>query len=451
VFGPSTPGALNLISGQTHGATPASISGSTENGTVIGDPDPAGDDCSGATTVSMSGKNVGDLLSAHHVTWGWFQGGFKPNSTVSGKAVCGTSHLNVGGASVADYSPHHEPFQYYASTLNAHHLPPSSPSMIGQDDQAHHQYDLSDFDTAVKNNNVPAVSFLKAPEYEDGHAGYSDPLDEQRFITHTINELENSPAWSSTAVVISYDDSDGWYDHQMSPIVNPSAAPSDALNGPGKCGNVKDATAYSDRCGYGPRLPMLVISPWAKQNFVDNSLTDQSSIIRFVEDNWQLGRIGDQSFDAKAGTIGNMLDFNPSDSRAPKLVLDETTGLVEHGPGGPGGSGGSGPGDHKGDGGRGKGHSKARTERVTCHTHRKSASRLAVACATKKSSKRTALRFRIVRGGKVLGTARALVGRNGHASAVLHSSRPLTHGSYTLRIAISRKDGVTSADRRLRL
>jgi phospholipase C len=80
-FGPSTPGALNLVSGQTHGATPAALPGSTANGTVIGDPDPTFDDCSGSTTVAMSGKNIGDLLNANGITWGWFEGGFKPTST----------------------------------------------------------------------------------------------------------------------------------------------------------------------------------------------------------------------------------------------------------------------------------------------------------------------------------------------------------------------------------
>ena len=78
------------------------------------------------------------------------------------------------------------------------------------------------------------MSFLKAPAYEDGHAGYSDPLDEQRFLASTINQIQSSPDWSSTAIVIAYDDSDGWYDHVMGPIVRSSDGPSDALNGAGQ-------------------------------------------------------------------------------------------------------------------------------------------------------------------------------------------------------------------------
>lgn len=323
-FGPSTPGALNLVSGQTHGATPATLPGAVSNGTVISDPNPLYEDCSNGT-VSMSGKNVGDLLNEQKITWGWFQGGFKPTATSGGKAVCGSSHQNIGGATITDYSAHHEPFQYYQSTANPHHLPPTSVAMIGKTDQANHQYDLTNFWQAVNAGNMPAVSFLKAAEYQDGHAGYSDPLDEQHFLVQTINNLEKTQYWKDTAVIIAYDDSDGWYDHVMGPIVNQSNdATYDTLSGPGMCGTAKSG-AYLDRCGYGPRLPLLVISPYAKVNYVDNTVTDQSSILRFIEDNWSLGRIGDQSYDALAGSLSNMFDFS-HDGHAHTLFLNPTTG-----------------------------------------------------------------------------------------------------------------------------
>ncbi len=325
-FGPSTPGALNLVSGQTHGATPSNMPDTIVNGTVISDADPTYDDCSHGQTFAMSGQNVGDLLNNKGLTWGWFQGGFKPtNTTSTGKAVCGSSHVNIGGSKVTDYSAHHEPFQYYQSTSNPHHLPPTSVSMIGHTDQANHQYDLSDFWAAVDAHNMPAISFLKAAKYQDGHAGYSDPLDEQTFIVDTINKLQKTDEWKNTAVVILYDDSDGWYDHVMPPIVSQSNDPAnDALLGDaGMCGHAPSG-AYNDRCGYGPRQPLLVISPWAKQNFVDHQISDQSSVLRFIEDNWNLGRIGDQSFDAKAGSLLNIFDFDHPHEE--KLFLDPITG-----------------------------------------------------------------------------------------------------------------------------
>jgi len=173
---------------------------------------------------------------------------------------------------------------------------------------------------------MPAVTFLKAPGWQDGHAGYSDPLLEQEFIVNTINTIMTSKFWKSTAIVIAYDDSDGWYDHQMSPIVNSSATDQDALSGHNKCGNGTPLNGVQGRCGYGPRLPLIVVSPFAKENFVDHSTTDQSSILRFIEDNWGTGQIGGGSFDELAGQITNMFDFGNKAFGSRKLLLDPGSG-----------------------------------------------------------------------------------------------------------------------------
>jgi phospholipase C len=323
-FGPSTPGVLNLVSGQTHGATPAVLAGVSDSGTVYGDADPTYDQCSAGSTIAMTGTNIGDELNTRHVTWGWFQGGFAPTSHTGGTAVCGSSHVNIGGATVGDYSAHHEPFQYYASTANPAHLPPATEAEIGHSGQANHQYDLSNFYTALSSGNIPSVSFLKAAKYQDGHAGYSDPLDEQNFLVTAINSIEQSRYWKSTAIVIAYDDSDGWYDHVTPPIINPSSSAEDAYTATGQCGNGTPLGGFEDRCGYGQRLPLLVISPWARQNSVDNSITDQTSILRFIEDNWSLPRIGGGSFDALAGSLNGMFDY--AHRNAAPLILDPTTG-----------------------------------------------------------------------------------------------------------------------------
>ncbi len=139
VFGPSTPGALKLISGQTHGALTytdnvdkngtlipdASVSGEVGNGTIYGDLDPYYDKTSKGKTVAMTGTNVGDLLNKKGITWGWFEGGFHNASE---------QHKNIAGGASTDYIPHHEPFQYYKSTANPEHLPPSSAKAIGHTD-----------------------------------------------------------------------------------------------------------------------------------------------------------------------------------------------------------------------------------------------------------------------------------------------------------------------------
>jgi phospholipase C len=196
--------------------------------------------------------------------------------------------------------------------------------MIGRSDRADHQYGLRDFWRAVGAGRLPAVSFLKAAAYQDGHAGYSDPLDEQHFLVRTINRLQRLPTWRSTAVIIAYDDSDGWYDHQMGPIVNHSSDRTyDALAGSDLCGQTRPGS-YQDRCGYGPRLPLLVVSPFARTNFVDHAISDQTSILRLIEDNWGLGRMGNQSFDAKAGTLAHLFDF--SRPHPQPLFLDPRSG-----------------------------------------------------------------------------------------------------------------------------
>jgi phospholipase C len=344
-FGPSSPGAINLISGQTNGVSDEINAGSdvVDDGgstTLIGDSDPIGDTCSTTTgaQVSMGGQNIGDLLNSRGVTWGWFEGGFDlalKNS--NGTTGCARSTLStVTKVTETDYIPHHEPFQYYTSTQNLKHLRPTSTKMIGRaGDQANHQYDINDFYAAVDANNMPAVSFLKAPGYQDAHAGYSDPLDEQAFVVSIINFLQHTPQWSSTAVIINYDDSDGWYDHQIGPIVNQSTTASDMLTGNGQCGNGTDsALAGPDtqhaqgRCGYGPRIPILVISPYARRNYVDHTVADQTSTIRFIEDNWLGGqRLGNGSFDALAGSLNTMFNFNNPPNQG-MYILDPTTGEV---------------------------------------------------------------------------------------------------------------------------
>jgi phospholipase C len=353
-FGPSTPGAINLISGQTNGfaATNRSptlmaathvVADGNGGYTLIGDTDPLNDVCStAADQTNMAGKNVGDLLNTKGVSWGWFEGGFDLTIT-NANGTTGCNRLTVQTVPNPayysnDYVPHHQPFQYYPSTANPTHARPSSVAAVGSSTEsdgktaepANHQYDSHDFFDALQAGNLPAVVYLKAPAFQDGHPGNSDPIDEQNFVTSVVNALQAAQEWSTSAVVVTYDDSDGWYDHQMPPIVNPSASVADALNGTGICNNgvqqgdggaapttpllgsplADGGTAPAEgRCGYGTRIPLLVISPFAKKNFIDHTLLDQTSVLKFVEDNWLAGqRIQPGgSFDTIANSIASML------------------------------------------------------------------------------------------------------------------------------------------------
>jgi phospholipase C len=450
-FGPSSPGAINLVSGDTgnvdmsHTANNPSISTSlspnadlTANGnggySLTSDAQPYWDDCSTRDAVALSGKNIGDVLNEAGLSWGWFEGGFRPTTTYQAaleatghtgqststfvpdefkaaefnKAVPHSSNQGLCNAVTPigeglggtgqwgyknDYIPHHAPFQYYASTANPHHLTIATNSKghdtlaglatIGTDTQSYaggepqfntpnHNYDMSDFDqlvTAISNHELPAtalpaVSFLKAPGYQDGHAAYSDPKDEQEFVAHTVNEIMNTPDWKHTAIVINYDDSDGWYDHANPGVLNPSLSPADNLTNTtltgatsGQCGPNPQSAAplggEQGRCGFGPRLPMLVVSPFAKANAVDHNLSNQASTINFVEYNWHLPAIAG-SFDQAQSKVdkservpfdlAGMFEF---DSRPnPPLPLNPVTGQPVEEPEEEESPGDGGGGDH---------------------------------------------------------------------------------------------------------
>jgi phospholipase C len=367
-YGPSTPGALEVVSGTTAGAVqvigPVPQTDALSDGqgglTEIGDADPAGDICSTSAagvptvTVRMTSKNIGDLLNAKNITWGGFMGGFNlqtvnPNGTkttaVNGtNSICGRSTFStVLNNSITDYTQHHNWFQYYTSTANPTHARPSATAAIGSSleadgktpEPANHEYDTADFQAAVSSGNFPSVAYIKAPAVGDGHPGNSDPLDEQNFDINLVNFIEQQPDWKNTAIIITYDDSDGWYDHRFATPTTASFDPTaDQLNGPGQCtasgvtaGTGVNGGAVNGRCGPGTRTPFIVISPYANPNSVFTTRISQASVVRFIEDNW-LGsqRIGQGSFDATAGSIMGMFNFNNGGS-TPALYLDPNTGL----------------------------------------------------------------------------------------------------------------------------
>ncbi|GAA3120819.1 hypothetical protein GCM10017687_38170 [Streptomyces echinatus] len=312
-YGPSTPGAINLVSRQhtrrdlrRPGHRQADVQAgpyavkspdSRGVGTMINDPDPAFDDCSNKdhtgsnALAAMRGRNIGHLLNARNVTWGWFQGGFRPstpwNGTAGSHAKCRTAHANVGGATVVDYSPHHNPFAYYKSTANPHHLPPKNVAEIGHAGRANHNYDLIRLLRRAQGGAAPGRQLRQGRPVPGRPRGSSDPLDEQHFLVKQINAIQSAPQWRSTAIVVAYDDSDGWYDHAY-------VAPKKRLHGhlarlqrqgdrqprlpegaEGRPAATRTAAAP------GTRQPLLVISPYSKVNKVDHTLTNQASVIRF--------------------------------------------------------------------------------------------------------------------------------------------------------------------------
>ena len=285
-FGPSTPGRSTWsaatpkarsrrrhagnVAGGVLRATPnrATTSAPSPRRSKLDDRQREPSSCRGAT-AEMTSKNVGDLLNERGVTWGWFQGGFEPTAGTAGnRALCApddAEHRRRQRDRATSCTTSRS--QYYASTANLaprlaelgqRSRPQRSDRHAAGPDASTTSTTSTGSTQALEAGNMPQVSFLKAPASENGHPGNSDPLDEQKFIVEEINTIENSQYWNNTAIFIAYDDSDGWYDHQVGPTLFPSHTAPDRLTGAGACQftNESSKVEHAGRCGLGPRLPL---------------------------------------------------------------------------------------------------------------------------------------------------------------------------------------------------
>jgi len=176
---------------------------------------------------------VGDALSARHISWGYYGEGYLDNGTVQ-----------------AQYCPICDPMQYAASIM-------TNPAL-----RKNVQHGLSDFLAAAKAGTLPAVSFLK-PGDDDSHPGYSSLAAFETFLKNAVSAVQsNKKEWASTAILVTWDESGGYYDS----------------------GYIQPVSFFGD----GPRVPMIVVSPWAKRGQVDHTYTDHVSILKFIEANWGL-------------------------------------------------------------------------------------------------------------------------------------------------------------------
>jgi phospholipase C len=309
-FGPTMIGSVNMF-GATNYST---LTGSS----YISNTNPVWDDIDGQSG-EMGGDNIGTLLNNKGVSWGWFEQGF---------STPGTTVTNVNGGGAAMFSSIYDVPDWWQSTSNEDHTAPASLSEIGFAGAANHQYDTPDFTDALNGTGgatLPAVSFLRADEVNTGHPSVSDPLDEQKWITQDINSIEQSPYWPSTAIVIEYDDSDGYYDHQKPTIINSSDTGNDStICTSAFTAGVPEIGGHSDSCGPSQRLPFLVISPYAKHNYVDHSMTTQVSTLKFIEQNWGLPTIGGATFDnlTQVGNLDSFFDW--SHPQQNEVLLDST-------------------------------------------------------------------------------------------------------------------------------
>jgi phospholipase C len=184
---------------------------------------------------------IGNELSAHGISWGYFGEGYN------------------NGNPTPDYCGICDPMQYATSIM-------TNPTL-----RSYTQHDSNQFIADATAGTLPAVSFLK-PGDDDGHPGYSTLAAFENFAARAIAAIQNNRAlWATTAIFVTFDETGGYYDS----------------------GYIQPVSFFGD----GPRVPMLVISPYAKRGFVDHTYTDHVSILKFIEANFGLSPLTSYSED----------------------------------------------------------------------------------------------------------------------------------------------------------
>ena len=197
---------------------------------------------------------IGDRLSEKNISWAWYAEGW--NDALAGKPQ-------------NNFIFEHQPFAYFKQFGD------------GTDAKKQHLLDTTAFEAALKNGTLPAVSYIKPTGKYDEHAGYSDIRSSEQHAIEWIQAIQQSSAWQDTAIFLTYDDFGGAFDHVAPPVI--------------------------DRWGPGGRVPLLVISPYAKKGFVDHTQYDHTSTLKFIETRWGLEPLTTR--DAAANDLTNAFDF----------------------------------------------------------------------------------------------------------------------------------------------
>ena len=209
------------------------------------DGDPSGTDPKRHTLPPQSQKTIGDTLTAKGVTWAWYAGAWNAALQDGMQAPEAPRRVIVTKVNGAPYfAPHHQPFNYFARFAP------------GTADRERHLKDYADLVAAIEQGTLPQVAFYKPQGTLNQHPGYTDVLSGDIHIAELLSLIKASPLWSSTAIIITYDENGGFWDHVPPPA--------------------------GDRWGPGTRVPTLIISPRAKSGFVDHTPYDTTSIIKLI-------------------------------------------------------------------------------------------------------------------------------------------------------------------------
>ncbi len=218
----------------------------------------------------LTAKTIGDTLSDKHISWAWYAGGWNQALT-DGMHPPGDRHAviytNKPGA--LNFQPHHQPFNYYARYA------PGSP------ERELHLKDGENFLQALEKGDLPQVSFYKPVGDLNEHPGYTDVLSGDRHLDQILDKIKQSPVWKKSAVIVTYDENGGFWDHVPPP--------------------------QGDRWGPGTRIPAIVISPFAKRRFIDHTPYDTTSIIKFITLRFGLKPL--PGVRSNAGDLVNAFDF----------------------------------------------------------------------------------------------------------------------------------------------
>jgi phospholipase C len=207
--------------------------------------------------------HIGDRLDAAGVSWAYYAGGWDDAAA---------------GHPGSLFQYHHQPFNYFAN--------------VGGDPdvRARHLKDESDFIAALWTGRLPQVAWIKPYGTYNQHPGYTDVLSGDAHAGELLRQIQASPYWPRVAVIVTYDENGGFWDHVPPPVV--------------------------DEWGPGARVPTLIVSPWARRGFVDHTLYDTTSILRFIEWRWSLPPLGTR--DASANNLLPAFDFTQAPPRVPK-------------------------------------------------------------------------------------------------------------------------------------
>jgi phospholipase C/phosphodiesterase/alkaline phosphatase D-like protein len=240
-------------------------------------------------------QNIGDRLDAASVSWKWYSGGWS-NALDSSKS--NPLHPGVAGTTVSSlFQWHHQPFAYFAKSAP---FADTNTYADGRNPYATaHLQDEAQLYADVANNNLPAVSFVKFLGPDNEHPGYASLAQGQQHVADLVAQVQANPAlWAHTAIIITYDEHGGRWDHVAPPA--------------------------RDIWGPGVRVPAIVISPYAKTNTVDHTAYDTTSILTTIEHRFGVTPLN--ALDANAPTLMNSLTTTVSDPATPPTIAASQIG-----------------------------------------------------------------------------------------------------------------------------